>query len=165
MATKTATADITTAQLNLINKLLLELHPGNPGLVFEKTMEAGQFSKSVASGVISMLIAESKAQKAAKLAATPVKVVPAGTYLALGKIVKVKISKKTNAPYLIAEDGTYLGALKGDAPAMLAEIEADPKAAAIAYGKATGNCCICSKTLTNPESIAAGIGPVCAGKF
>lgn len=44
-------------------------------------------------------------------------------------------------------------------------IAADPKAAAIAYGQLTGTCCICGAKLENAESIAAGIGPVCAGKF
>lgn len=32
------------------------------------------------------------------------------------------------------------------------------------FGKLYGVCCVCGKTLTNEESIAAGIGPVCAGK-
>lgn len=34
-----------------------------------------------------------------------------------------------------------------------------------AYGRQTGQCCCCGRALTNPDSIAAGIGPVCAGKF
>lgn len=42
---------------------------------------------------------------------------------------------------------------------------ADPAAAAVEYGHRTGSCCICGRTLTDPESIAAGIGPICAGKF
>lgn len=32
------------------------------------------------------------------------------------------------------------------------------------FGKLYGVCCICGRTLTNEESIAAGIGPVCSGK-
>lgn len=39
-----------------------------------------------------------------------------------------------------------------------------PREAAIRYGMELGECSICGRTLTNPESIAAGIGPVCAGK-
>lgn len=31
-----------------------------------------------------------------------------------------------------------------------------------AYGVKTGICCVCAATLTDPKSIAAGIGPVCA---
>lgn len=33
------------------------------------------------------------------------------------------------------------------------------------YGKVTGTCCQCGRLLTNEESIAAGIGPICATKF
>ena len=35
----------------------------------------------------------------------------------------------------------------------------------IAEGKRTGVCQVCNRKLTNPESIAAGIGPVCAGRI
>lgn len=47
----------------------------------------------------------------------------------------------------------------------LRQIAADPKAAAIAYGRLTGHCCICNRKLEDAESVAAGIGPICAGKF
>ena len=33
-----------------------------------------------------------------------------------------------------------------------------------AYALQSGRCYICNRTLTTPESIAAGIGPTCAGK-
>jgi hypothetical protein len=33
------------------------------------------------------------------------------------------------------------------------------------YGKLYGVCCKCGRTLTDENSIAAGIGPICAGKF
>jgi hypothetical protein len=33
------------------------------------------------------------------------------------------------------------------------------------YGRRTGTCCICGAHLENPESVAAGIGPICATKF
>lgn len=36
---------------------------------------------------------------------------------------------------------------------------------AAAFGKETGRCCCCARKLTNPESIAAGIGPICAGRL
>jgi hypothetical protein len=49
----------------------------------------------------------------------------------------------------------------------LAVIEAcsDPSKAAKAFGKAWGVCSVCHRTLTNDESIALGIGPICAEKF
>lgn len=48
---------------------------------------------------------------------------------------------------------------------ILAAIGRDPKAASIRYGREIGCCGVCGRTLTNPESIAAGIGPVCAEGF
>ena len=46
---------------------------------------------------------------------------------------------------------------------MLRSIVADgPREASIRYGKELGECGCCGRELTNPESIAAGIGPVCA---
>jgi hypothetical protein len=44
-------------------------------------------------------------------------------------------------------------------------IEADPEAAAALHGKLSGRCSVCSRDLTDPESIERGIGPTCAGKF
>ncbi len=44
-------------------------------------------------------------------------------------------------------------------------IEEDPKAAAVLYGRELGVCSICGHTLTDPDSIENGIGPVCATKF
>jgi hypothetical protein len=38
----------------------------------------------------------------------------------------------------------------------------DPKAASQAYAQESGCCGVCGRTLTTPESLAAGIGPECA---
>lgn len=35
----------------------------------------------------------------------------------------------------------------------------------LAYGREIGCCGVCSRTLTNPESIAEGIGPVCKARM
>jgi hypothetical protein len=49
--------------------------------------------------------------------------------------------------------------------ALLQELNADPLAAAMKHGKLSGRCCSCGRDLTDPASIEAGIGPVCATKF
>jgi Family of unknown function (DUF6011) len=36
---------------------------------------------------------------------------------------------------------------------------------AAAFGRAHGWCCVCGRLLTNPVSIAAGIGPICGGRI
>jgi hypothetical protein len=35
----------------------------------------------------------------------------------------------------------------------------------IAEGRRTGICQVCNRKLTNPKSVSAGIGPVCAGRI
>lgn len=73
-------------------------------------------------------------------------------------------------------DGLYLGKVSGgkffasrDCNETLTEsVEAvcgDPEQAAIAFGKTFGKCSICHRDLTDPESVARGIGPVCADNF
>lgn len=49
--------------------------------------------------------------------------------------------------------------------AALDVIEADPIAALSAHGLATGSCGCCGRELTDPESIARGIGPICADRL
>jgi len=41
----------------------------------------------------------------------------------------------------------------------------DPKAASKAYAQESGECGVCGRTLTTPESLAAGIGPECARRL
>lgn len=56
---------------------------------------------------------------------------------------------------------TYTGKIQ-DA---LRTILADPKAAMAEYGHLTSTCGICGRPLEDAESVARGIGPVCASKF
>lgn len=47
---------------------------------------------------------------------------------------------------------------------LLAQVEEGGLDAVASIGAATGMCCICGRTLTDEESIASGIGKICAGK-
>ena len=47
----------------------------------------------------------------------------------------------------------------------LMAIAVDPLGEATLYGKQTGTCGCCGRELTDPSSIEAGIGPICAGKW
>jgi hypothetical protein len=44
-------------------------------------------------------------------------------------------------------------------------LEADPAAAAAAYGKVTGHCSFCSIALSDIRSLAVGYGQICARKY
>lgn len=92
--------------------------------------------------------------------------VPEGLHMHNGQVFKVQRSKTGNlyAKQLDVEANSfeYVGArpLRDLSEDTLLTIEA-----AKAFGVETGVCCVCGRTLRKPESIAAGIGPICAGKF
>jgi len=48
---------------------------------------------------------------------------------------------------------------------MMKQLNTAPEATFAHYGLETGECGICGKTLTDPESIARGIGPVCNSRL
>lgn len=84
-------------------------------------------------------------------------------------------SKNAGAVY-VTRDGAYLGKIAAgkfmrsfECDAVIetevVKVASDPRQAAIAYGQKFGSCSCCGRELTNPESIALGIGPVCASKF
>jgi hypothetical protein len=64
-------------------------------------------------------------------------------------------------------DGAFTPArdCPADKQAEIVAICADPLAAAVAYGRKTGECACCGRELTDPESIERGIGPICAEKY
>ncbi len=43
--------------------------------------------------------------------------------------------------------------------------DASPAKGAAVYGTETGSCCFCRKELTTKESLSAGYGPICAGRY
>lgn len=73
-------------------------------------------------------------------------------------------------------EGLYLGKVLGGqfhrsrdcdtvtADAVLATL-ADPHAAAVTHGKQWGTCAVCNRALTDADSVARGIGPVCAERM
>lgn len=72
-------------------------------------------------------------------------------------------------------NGKYLGkvlhgrfmpyGITGDVHAKILRAIEDPYTAAVEYGRLTGRCSICNRTLSNEESVKLGIGPVCRAKF
>lgn len=94
--------------------------------------------------------------------------IPAGRYAVVVadkvRLYRVRISSGSKRPYLVALVGNgerYMGT-QGSAGAILARIAEDPKVAAMLYGEVTGHCSKCGAELTDPKSVAAKIGPVCA---
>ncbi len=80
------------------------------------------------------------------------------------------------AIYVKTASGDYLGKIAAgkfyrgrdcnqEQAAEIVAVAADPEAAAIAYGRKFGSCACCGRELSDPVSVARGIGPVCAGRF
>jgi Family of unknown function (DUF6011) len=107
--------------------------------------------------------------------------VPAGMYAVPGgdTRLKVKIDKPTTGRwdgFVFVKDGAVYGegqrygmqkpgqAYQGKIEAELRIIAADPMAASAAYGHLTSTCGICRRPLEDAESVARGIGPICARK-
>lgn len=89
------------------------------------------------------------------------------------KFYEVRSPKKgrwagfTFVDLLVGAPGSFVkypvkGALRKSILAALAE---DPKAAAVRFSHEFTVCACCGSPLTDPESLAAGLGPVCAGRF
>lgn len=109
--------------------------------------------------------------------------VPAGRYAVPNGDTRLKVLvRKPEAPgkwagWVFVSDAAEYGqrqkygsqapgkSYSGKIVAEMRAIAADPKAAAIAYGKLTGTCSICGRPLENEESVARGIGPICAEKM
>lgn len=57
------------------------------------------------------------------------------------------------------------GMTSEDTDAIMKVLNQDLEEAMVQYGRLTGNCSCCGLTLTNPDSIERGIGPICASKY
>lgn len=99
-------------------------------------------------------------------------------YRAEGLIIKPAPSFSANAGalYVKTTDDLYIGKVVGNKfhpnrdatqsnKEALLNIAKNPVDAAKAYGKLTGSCSCCGRTLTDPTSIELGIGPICAEKW
>jgi hypothetical protein len=155
-----------TAQVNEGNDNLPEI------LLAMDDMSAKQIGAVI--DVLKPLVAAAKFT-AAKVA-QPTTELPAGKYGVEGidgTIMVFSIDKPTTGKWA---GWTFVNKLEGknrtpvrdrdEKQAVLDEIEAAGYLqSAKLYGKATGRCSICDRELTDPNSIAAGIGPICATKF
>jgi hypothetical protein len=100
--------------------------------------------------------------------------VPSGLYLVADhrlRIDNVESGKWAGWVFVKTESGEKVGnqrpgaEYRGKLVEELRGLADDPQCASAAYGRLTGTCGVCSRTLTNPESIELGIGPVCRSRF
>lgn len=81
------------------------------------------------------------------------------------KVQKSKTSGNLYAKQLTVSDGVGSFEYAAGAIRTLKASDRMTLDQAKAFGHQTGVCCACGRTLTNPESIAAGIGPICGGRL
>lgn len=155
---------------------------------FEKTGRLSVGQVIAVRKILAENVERAKARELAVVAAAPqgnglsLSHVPAGRYAVPNGDTRLKVLiKKPEAPskwagFIFVSDGaeygqarnygrqapgkTYSGMIENE----LRQIAADPRAAAVAYGKLTGTCCLCGRKLENEASVEAGIGPICAAK-
>lgn len=171
MITKPAGTPMTEAQFSYLIKLITQAHTDPAGRANALVTSAG-FNFAQASAAIDGLKATLKLQPPAA-APTPAPVIPAylppfGHYLIDGKHVHVKQPKWGAMPLVIVNE-VWLGVVAKHAAATAAIAKLDSAEAAygyvVAFAKATSKCGVCHTKLTDPKSIAAGIGPWCAKKY
>jgi urease beta subunit len=87
-----------------------------------------------------------------------------GVYLAAGKVIRVYPGRQSGrmlAAEITADGPVYLGAA-------FRFVKPDQRLShdeAAKYGAQFGICCVCAAPLTDPVSVAAGIGPICSGRY
>lgn len=130
---------------------------------------AESFTKEAASKVIDVLKAAPYPSRAAKPSETPSEAAE-GMHRVDGVVYKVQRSPESGRLYAkkLAPQDTLLKEWKFEyAKGAMRLLSADTQMTleeAKEWGVLYGTCAVCGRTLTNEESIAAGIGPICSGK-
>lgn len=92
-----------------------------------------------------------------------------GIYIVDGTVFKVINGKASGKPYakrlIVHEYGDCQYEYDPGAITRIKPEHAMSYEQALEFGERYGVCCNCARKLTNPDSIEAGIGPICRGKF
>ena len=134
-------------------------------------------SNKDASNIIGVLMAEPKITKASGFKKPYENSLEVGVYKTLeGTLLRVYKGKQSGmnlvkkvVPTVNGYEYEYVGSAfrvaKGESSLGLVKILPLTKEEAAAWGRMTGSCIICGRHLDDPESVDAGIGPVCAKGF
>lgn len=159
---KAITNPASDRQVNFIRALVCQKYTPAEQVKYVEFLDSAVISKFRASEIITHLKSLPDVNGGAGTFVED-ELVPLEFYMVDGVVYRVKLSSKERL-YAEALEGTSFNY----APGAIRNIRAHHKltlAQAKAYGAENGVCCRCGATLTNPDSIEAGIGPICAGKF
>lgn len=169
----TKTYAMTENQFNYAMDLTMQVFATNPAERAEMLLQLPGHDFYSIKPVIDTLVhmkkvLQASAPKAAPVAAAAVTYTPPKAYyLVDGTVYQLKPSKLKSKMYVYV-DGGYFGTWGFGKTLPLAEKLATPElamAATVAYAEKTHRCGVCNIVLTDPKSIAAKIGPVCAKKY
>lgn len=121
-------------------------------------------SKSRASGLIRYMLGLPRRAAVAPSPDNTEPVTETGVYEHNGEVYRVVESKSTGNLYakkLVNIGPKWKFTYAPGAMAFLKSSQRMTEAQAANFGRRTGSCVICARTLTNPDSIAYGLGPVC----
>lgn len=131
--------------------------------------QRGEFSVAAASALIDLLKDTPRLTAAAPASTEDV---PEGMHRFGGVFFKVQRavhgSGNLYAKALVEDPNSSSGWSFEYAPGAIRNLSADtalPLEEAKKFGALYGTCCVCARTLTDENSIEAGIGPVCATRF
>jgi hypothetical protein len=173
MITKPAGTPMTEPQFSYLIGLIEKVFAGDAAGRTKALVEAAGFDFNGASAKIDLYKAAAQGAPAAVATVAAVQQVlgyepPAGHYYVDGQHVWVKKGKYGGAKILEVA-GKWVGSLLHQkAIAWVNEhlgTEDKAYACVLEYAKVTHKCGVCNTKLTDPKSIAAGIGPVCAKKY
>lgn len=165
----------TEKQVDFIVRLWNERYPEAVTATPEFIRTTVATTKKQASATIEYLLSQPKPEpKPAPSPASryPTDKAPEGMHKIGDEIFKVQKavhgSGHLYAKRLVAGEGYGSKARFEYAPGVLRTLSTDTLMTldeAKAWGALYGTCCVCGRTLTNEDSIEAGIGPICAQKF
>ena len=153
----TTTYPASPKQVDLIARLLAERETPE---TFESKAKSPDLDRATASAYIDALFAAPRKPVVHEDGAA----IGEGYFYVEGLIYKVQASKSSGNLYAkVFGDSGYEyapGAMRLLASASRLTLEQ-----AAEMGVKTGRCVVCARLLTDPESVAAGIGPICAGRL
>lgn len=167
----------TIKQVEFIKQLITRTEdPDNVAealLAFEDALHG--LDRAGASEHIDTLLARQRARRTTEDRKFDPTTVPAGRYAltAGGETAFYQVDRPTKGRWdgwtfvnLIHAGGDRIRQIKGgERGKVLARLSINPTSYSTQYGQHTGTCGVCSRLLSDPESVARGIGPVCARKF
>jgi hypothetical protein len=137
---------------------------------FLNRIATGTLDKRTASSAIDMLRSAPRIARAAapRRPAAPAAELEMGMYRHDGQIYRVMRSRESGRLYakrlVLNIDGDASFEYARGAVYTLTADDRMSLEEAKAWGVEMGICCVCAAVLTNPVSVAAGIGPICGGR-